>query len=153
MFLRKGVAFFVKQMMKTVGYIVLIVFLCSTHLSIIQNTTRQNENVESLRHAITVAMGTAYTARDKYYYNPQNDQDVSNTVDLMLSEFTKTLTSQISSDSTIAVKVVNVDKDKGTMDIEVHQKYAYTNQKTGTTMARCTMILEKTEPTKGPVLP
>lgn len=136
-----------KKVFKYVGVIMILILFIFISLAIIHNTTHQTENVHTLRDAISTAMDKAYIVRDSYYYQPENDWDLTNTRKKMLAEFAKTLLSEISTESNINIKIVNVNSKKGTMDIVVTQSYKYpSSSDLGETTCHCTMIYEKKEP-------
>ena len=141
-----------KNLVKICSIVLLFLVFAIVNVNIIQNTTRQNENTSVLREAIDTAMDVAYLSRDAYYYKPTNDEDNSNSDNKMLAEFTRALTSELGSESVVDVKVISIDHQKGLMDIEVTQSFAYPTRKIGKTTCRATMILNCAEPTPNPIL-
>jgi len=93
---------------------------------------RDQEATDSLRSAIESTM--------------QNLKDVKydiNDNQMFIADFIQALAIQIESDSTIQVKVLDVDYEKGLLSIEVVEHFTHPNGKPGTVSAIRTVIFEQ----------
>ncbi len=139
-------------MVKSITYVILILLVTMSNLTIISNTQHRNEVVSSLRHGMYVAMDATYQSMSKYLYKPTNDWNEANTNQKLASEFNRALLAQIESDCELEIKIIKIDAKNGLIDVEATAYFPYSNGKTGHTTYRCSMVSDESEPTPNPVL-
>lgn len=94
---------------------------------------RKAELEESLGNAIEQSMEIAYV---KKTYAINNEME-------LISDFTGSLLSQLSSESDIELKIMNVDYVNGCLDVEVTEKFKHFTGKEGSVTVRKTVIFEQ----------
>lgn len=100
-------------------------------LTIDDKSIRKNEVELSLENALTESINVI----DKNKYSIDNTEE-------LISDITQGLLSQIESDSTITIRILDVDWEKGIVSVEAVEKFKRPTNKEGTVSAVRTVILE-----------
>lgn len=110
--------------------IAVIVFSLGINISIAEKDIRKDEIELSTNNAIRQ---TITNAKIKEMYKIGSEDE-------MMSDFNRTLLTQISSNSEITVKVYGLNYEEGLMNIEVISKFKYFNGKPGKVSVKKTII-------------
>lgn len=103
-----------------------------TSSAVMGRQVRDNE----IRTALGTAMENAITVMT---IKPVYDV---NTTNEFVAEFLQNLIMQIDSDSTLTVKIIDMDVVNGMLDVEVTEEFLYPNGKVGKVSVRKTIIVE-----------
>lgn len=122
-----------KTMITGITLILIMVLSLGINISIAEKDIRQDEIELSTNNAIRQSMNNA---KIKEMYSIENDEE-------LMSEFNRTLLTQINSDSNITVKVYGINYDEGLMNIEVISDFKYFNGADGKVSVRKTIIFNE----------
>lgn len=106
--------------------IVIIMTLSGTNM-------RQNELNDAVDNAMKATIENQF--QENTYSVASNDE--------LVADFIQALLVQVNSDSTVEVKVLNVDYVKGLLSVEVTEKYQHPIGTFGTVSANRTVIMEQ----------
>lgn len=119
-----------------VGFVITLIVLLSINISMTVNARdiRQQEAENALDSALEGTISTL--SKNTYSINNQEEY---------IADLVMALTEQIQSDSSVTIRVLDTDYDKGIMSIQVTETYKHINGKTGNVVAKKTVILEDKE--------
>lgn len=119
-----------------VGFVITLIVLLSINISMIVNARdiRQQEAENALDSALEGTISTL--SKNTYSINNQEEY---------IADLVMALTEQIQSDSSVTIRVLDTDYDKGIMSIQVTETYKHINGKTGNVVTKKTVILEDKE--------
>lgn len=119
-----------------VGFVITLIVLLSINISMTVNARdiRQQEAENALDSALEGTISTL--SKNTYSINNQEEY---------IADLVMALTEQIQSDSSVTIRVLDTDYDKGIMSIQVTETYKHINGKTGNVAAKKTVILEDKE--------
>lgn len=123
--------------MKTlIGIVAILLFMI---FALILNTSSMSKSVrtdETYDASVFASKDTVKETAIKNIYKIQNN-------DQAVADFLKNLSKRLDSNSIATVRILKIDKEKGVIDVEVTEKFNYTNGKSKEVDKRSTIIAEE----------
>ena len=113
--------------------IIVIILFVGIYLNLMHRQSRKEEVTNNLAEAIEISAEQAWLDREKLV---KNDKE-------FVSDFIQTLVMQMESESSVDIRIVEVDLEKGILAVDVKETFQYTNGKEGTVDYQKTILLER----------
>ena len=121
------------------GLIIIIFAVILINLN--SKADRKQQLTDNLAEAVEETAQSVF--KEKNYDVNDNDE--------FIADFLETLLSEIDSDGTLTVNVVEADLEKGILSVDVVEEFKYTNGNTGYVQTQKTIILNQTVEEETPV--